>query len=171
MNKDYVVKFRKSFPALKLILGGNEQALILTDLLEAYALRCSDEWFQRHGEYGITEDGLFAKSRTLIMEDTGVLTASVKNAIDSLEEQDFILQTSLRHIQGREHNKKVLHYKINDDVFFYLNKADDYLYKKNHRPDDKDTAKKILLPFMNHLSEYNRSIIEALNIGNRWRNE
>lgn len=167
MNNNYIVKFRKSFPVLKLILGGNDQALILTDLLESYALRYSEGWFQRHGEYGITEDGFFAKSRTLIMEDTGVLTASVKNTIDSLEKQGFILQTTLRHIHGQEHNKKVLHYKINNDIFFYLKKADDYLYKKNHRPDDKDTVKKILLPFMNHLSNYNSSIIEALNIGNR----
>jgi len=62
MEKKYEIKFRKSFPALKLIFGGNEQALVLVDLLEAYAYRCSDEWFETYGEYGVTEDGFFRKA-------------------------------------------------------------------------------------------------------------
>jgi hypothetical protein len=164
MEERIVKKFRKINPALKLIFGGNEQALILTDLLEAYAYRCSEEWIQRYGNIGITGDGFFAKSRTLIMEDTGVLTASVKNAITGLEKEGFILKTSLRNLPG--YRDKVLHYIINDDVLPYIQKADDYLNKKNHRPDDRETVKKILLPFINELTNYNGSIIEALKLGN-----
>ncbi len=75
------MRYRKSFIALKLIFGGNEQALVLVDLLESYAYRYSDEWVRMYGEIGVTEDGFFAKARRLITEDTGVLTASVKRLL------------------------------------------------------------------------------------------
>lgn len=163
MEQRYVMKFRKSFPALKLIFGGNEKALVLVDLLESYAYRCSEEWIKRYGGDGITEDGFFAKSRTLIMEDTGILTASVKNAIKGLEEDGFILKTSYRRIPG--YKEKVLHYMVCLEVLPYLQKAIDYLEKKNHRPDDRETVRKILVPFINELENHNHSIIEAFGLG------
>lgn len=163
MKKNTSMKFRKSFTALKLIFGGNEQALVLVDLLESYAYRCSDEWVQTYGEEGIIDDGFLAKARALIMEDTGILTASVKTAIDSLVKQNFILATSNRYLL--QYNKKVIHYKVCLDTLPYLQKAHDYLYDKPHRPDDRKAVKKILLPFINNLTFYD-NIIEALNIGN-----
>lgn len=161
MQKNYEIKYRKSFTALKLIFGGNEQALVLVDLLETYAYRFSEEYFQKHGEYGITEDGFIAKSRSLIMEDTGILTASVKNAVNSLEKQRFILQTQNRYVDG--YKDKIMHYKLCLDTYPYLKKASDYL-DKPHRPDDRNAVRKILLPFVNELADYN-NIIEALKIG------
>jgi hypothetical protein len=158
------MKFRKSFVALKLVFGGNEQALVLVDLLESYAYRCSDEWIQIYGEEGVSEDGFLAKSRALITEDTGILTASVKTAIDSLVKQGFILETSDRYLQ--QYSKKVIHYKICLDTLPYLKKASDYLYNKSHRPDDKNAVKKILLPFINKLT-FHDNIIEALGVGSK----
>ena len=162
MQETYTMKFRKSFTALKLIFGGNEQALVLVDLLESYAYRSSEEWLQMHGEYGITEDGFFAKARSLIMEDTGILTTSVKNAVNNLVKEGFILQTQNRYISGFK--DKIIHYQVCLETYPYLKKASDYL-DKHHRPDDRKAVRKILLPFINELTNYNHSIIEALKIG------
>lgn len=166
MDKNKEIRFRKSFPALKLIFGGNEQALVLVDLLESFAHRCSEEWVETHGEEGITEDGFFAKSRALIMQDTGVLTASVKTAIDGLVKEGFIIATSERYFQ--QYSKKIIHYKLALDTAPYLKKADEYL-QKPHRADDREAVRKILLPFMYKLTFYD-NIIEALGLGNAsWR--
>lgn len=162
MKKKHALKYRKSFTALKLIFGGNEQALVLVDLLESYAYRCSEEWVSIYGEEGVTEDGFFAKSRALIMEDTGILTASVKTAIDNLVKEGFILETSERYLQ--QYSKKTIHYKICLSTLPYIQKASEYL-NKTHRPDDRKAVKKILLPFMSTL-EYYDNIIEALGLGN-----
>ncbi len=142
MQENYEMKYRKSFTVLKLIFGGNEQDLVLVDLLETYAYRYSEEYFQKHGEYGITADGFIAKSRALIMEDTGIITASVKNAVNSLEKQGFILKTQDRFIRG--YKDKIMHYKLCLGTYPYLKKASDYL-DKNHRPDDRNAVRKILL--------------------------
>ncbi len=166
MDKHREIQFRKSFPALKLIFGGNEQALVLVDLLESFAHRCSEERVEKHGEEGITEDRFFAKSRALIMQDTGVLTASVKTAIDGLGKEGFIIATSERYFQ--QYSKKIIHYKLEFDTLPYLQKADKYL-NKSHRPDDWEAVRKILLPFMHKLTFYD-NIIEALGLGNAsWR--
>lgn len=159
--KNYDLKFRKSFVALKLIFGGNEQALILVDLLETYAYQCSEEWVNKHGDVGITEDGFFAKSRALITEDTGVLTASIKTAVNALVKQGFITATSDRYLQ--KYKKSVIHYRLRLDTDIYLQKAHEYL-NKTHRPDDKEAVKKILVPFMNKLTFYD-NIIETLGLG------
>lgn len=159
--KNYDLKFRKSFVALKLIFGGNEQALILVDLLETYAYRSSEEYVNSHGDVGITEDSFFAKSRALITEDTGVLTASVKTAVDALVGQGFIIATSDRYLQ--KYKKSVIHYQLRLDTDIYLQKANEYL-SKSHRPDDKEAVKNILVPFMNKLTFYD-NIIEALGLG------
>lgn len=145
MMKNSTLKFRKSFTALKLIFGGNEQALVLVDLLESYTYRCSEEWVGMYGEEGITEDGFFAKSRALIMEDTGILTASVKTAIDSLLKQGFVEVATDRYLD--KYNKKIVHYKVCTEAFPYLQKAHDYLYNKTHRPDDKKSCKKDFIAF------------------------
>jgi len=96
------------------------------------------------------------------MEDTGILTASVKNAVDSLQKQGFILQTQNRNIAG--YKDKVMHYRLCLDPYPYLKKATDYL-DKPHRPDDRKAVRKILLPFIEELTYYNHSIIEALKLG------
>lgn len=166
MDKDKVIQFRKSFPALKLIFGGNEQALVLVDLLESFAYRCSEEWVDKHGYEGITDDGFFAKSRALIMQDTGVLTASVKTAIDGLIKEGFILATSERYFQ--QYSKKIIHYKVQLETLPYLQKAEEYLHKP-HRGNDWEAVRRILLPFMHKLTFFD-NIIEPLGLGNSsWR--
>ncbi len=158
------MKYRKSFPALKLILGSNEQALILTDLLEAYMYRLSKQWCDKNILTGVTTDGYIAKSRTLIMEDTGVLTATVKSTVNKLLEQGFIIKTRLKPIPG--YIEPVLQYKLYLGTQLYLDKAEEYL-KKYHRPDDKDTVRKMLIPFIENLKECD-NIFDVLDLGDEY---
>lgn len=131
--------------------------------MESYAYRLSEEWVNIYGEEGVTDDGFFAKSRALITEDTGILTASVKTAIDSLVMQGFVEVASDRYLD--KYNKKIVHYRVYIEALPYLQKAHDYLYNKTHRPDDKKAVRKILLPFIKTLEFYD-NIIEALGLGN-----
>lgn len=156
----YHEKFRKHFVALKLIFGGNEQAIILSDLLVTYAYRSSETHYELKGFAGITRDGYFPKSRSLIMKDTGVLTASITNAVKRLEEEGFIKRAK-RQLPG--YKEKITHYYVELDTGIYINKATSYLNDKTHRPDDRKVVTEILLPFLNHLT-YFQNILDALDL-------
>lgn len=154
-----MAKFRKSFVPLKLILGSNEQALILTDLLEnlVYEIALRGRTLDEVSD----EEKIVVKSRRLIMEDTGVLTATVKNTIDKLYDEGFIDLMLLKSYM--DYSDPIYHYRLDISTQLYLDKAIAFMNKK-HRPDDKRTVKKILIPFIEKLKS-SPDIFRALDLG------